>query len=77
MDVRFCPDCVARGVDCPLMLDGECTHCGRYDAPISHRIADYEYRLRFAWDSFRFRLGVPAAALRFRSALAYLLAFRR
>lgn len=77
MDVQFCPDCVSRGVDCPLMVDGECTHCGRYDAPISRRVADYEYRLRFAWDSLRFRLGVHDARLRARSTLARLLAFRR
>ncbi|MCL7418433.1 MAG: hypothetical protein M8354_11430 [Halalkalicoccus sp.] len=77
MDVQFCPDCVSRGIDCPLMLDGECIHCGRHDAPITHRIADYEYRLRFAWDSFRFRLGVTSARLRARSAVARLLAFRR
>lgn len=77
MDVQYCPDCIARGVDCPLMLGGECTYCGRYDAPISHRIADCEYRLRFAWDSLRFRLGVPTAMLRVRSAVARLLALRR
>ncbi|ADJ14371.1 RING finger protein [Halalkalicoccus jeotgali] len=77
MNVRFCPDCVSRGVDCPLMMSGECTHCGRYDAPVSRQVADYEYRLRFAWDSFRFRLGIPAATLRARSALMRFLAFRR
>lgn len=77
MDVRFCPDCVARGVDCPLMVDGECTYCGHRMAPISRRIADYEYRFRFAWDSLRFRLGVPTAVIRLRSAVARLLAARQ
>ncbi len=76
MDVHFCPDCIAAGIDCPLMLDGECTHCGRRDAPISHRLADYEFRLRFAWDSFRFRTGLPAMALRVRSAIASVLTSR-
>lgn len=73
MDVRFCPDCVSRGVDYPLMLAAECTHCGRRDAPISHRIANYEYRLRFAWDSLRFRLGVRTARSRARSTVSSLL----
>ncbi|MEM4781970.1 MAG: hypothetical protein QXG03_10485 [Halalkalicoccus sp.] len=77
MDVQYCPDCVARGVDCPLMLDGQCTHCGRHDAPISHRIADYEFRLRFALDSLRFRLGITRARLRARAALTRLVAFYR
>ena len=77
MDVQFCPDCVARGVDCPLMLDGECTYCGRHDAPISHRISEYEFRLRFAWDSVRLRLGIPTAKLRARLTIVRLFAFRR
>lgn len=70
MNVRFCPDCVSRGIDSPLMVSGECTYCGRYDAPISHRIADYEYRLRFAVDSLRFRLGATTAGVRARAAIA-------
>lgn len=77
MDVRLCSDCVAAGVDCPLVLDGECTRCGRRIAPISRRIADYEYRLRFAWDSLCWRIGVPAARLRARSSVARLVALLR
>jgi hypothetical protein len=77
MDVQFCPDCVSRGVDCPLMLAGECTHCSRHDAPISHRVAGYEYRLRFAWDSLRFRLGLTSARIRTQLAVKRLFAFHR
>lgn len=27
MNVEPCPSCVAEGVDCPLVIDGECIHC--------------------------------------------------
>ncbi|WP_122089064.1 hypothetical protein [Halalkalicoccus subterraneus] len=74
MNLRFCPECVSRGVDSPLMVSGECTYCGHRYAPITHRIADYEYRLRFAVDSLRFRLGATTGGARSRAAIGGLIA---
>lgn len=51
-----CPNCVAEGVDVPLLVDGECLHCSRPDAPVTRRVEDAAFRVRFATDSIRWRL---------------------
>ena len=68
-----CPNCIAEGVDCPLVIDGECIHCGRRDAPISRRIENAVFRLRFASDSVRRRLGATRASFRIRTLVSRLL----
>ncbi|MFC6903745.1 hypothetical protein [Halalkalicoccus tibetensis] len=51
-----CPNCVAEGVDFPLLIDGECLHCTRPDAPVTRRVEDATFRARSASDSLRWRL---------------------
>jgi hypothetical protein len=37
MSVVPCPDCVSDGVDCPLMIDGECLHSTGHAASVADR----------------------------------------
>lgn len=68
-----CPNCIDEGVDCPLVIDGECIHCGRRDAPISRRIENAAFRLRFARDSSLWRLRATRASFRIRTLVSRLL----
>lgn len=70
-----CPNCVADGVDCPLLVDGECLHCSRSDAPVTRRVEDATFRARLASDSLRWRLRTARArAVRRMRALRSLVA---
>jgi hypothetical protein len=68
-----CPNCIDEGVDCPLVVDGECIHCGRRDAPISRRIESPAFRLRFARDSLLWRLRATRSSFRIRTLVSWLL----
>lgn len=68
-----CPNCIAEGVDCPLVIDGECIHCGRHDAPSSRRIENAAFRLRLASDSLLWRLRTTRASFRIRTLVSRLL----
>lgn len=74
MDAVHCPRCIADGVDCPLIIGGECTHCGYSDVPFSRRLADTVFQLRFAWDSITWRLRAASYAFYPRPIVGRLLA---
>lgn len=73
MDAVRCPRCIADGVDCPLIIGSECTHCGYSAAPFSRRLADMAFQLRFAWDSITWRLRTARYAFHPRSIVRRLL----
>ena len=56
MNGAHCPHCLANGVNCPLIIGGKCTHCGRPDAPFSRRLTTTLLQLRLTWDSITRRL---------------------
>lgn len=74
MSAIHCPHCLAKGVDCPLIVGGECTHCGRRVTPLSDRLADAAVQLRFIRDSITWRLRTARYGCHPRSDIGQVLA---